>query len=130
MALVFYWTIECSLTYQPSIRAHRIRQHLDSRPLPFFNLYPYHPHLVCPRLFRQQMGIIILMERQCNDIADVNFDADNRKTVPRVIMTIIPLNHLLYVYIMYFRHAFDAMRKIYIQFSSLIYYPLSLRLMN
>lgn len=70
------------------------------------------------------------MERQCNDIADVNFDADNRKTVPRVIMTIIPLNHLLYVYIMYFRHAFDAMRKIYIQFSSLIYYPLSFRLMN
>lgn len=23
------------------------------------------------------------MGRQCNDIADVNFDADNRKTVPR-----------------------------------------------
>lgn len=42
------------------------------------------------------MEIIILMGRQCNDIADVNFDADNRKTVLHVIMTIIPLNHLLY----------------------------------
>lgn len=34
--------------------------------------------------------------RRCNGIADVNFDADNRKTVPRVIATIISLNHLLY----------------------------------
>jgi len=28
-------------------------------------------------------------------ITDINFDADNRKTVSRVIMAVIPLNHLL-----------------------------------
>lgn len=63
-----------------------------------------HPLLCDPRSPSSRLSAIIPATNgnnningwRCNGIADINFDADNRKTVPGTIMAIILLNHLLY----------------------------------